>query len=154
MLLLPTGILTPIRVFSNGQLATYSWMHAFNAAVQTNLTIVQHLLLGINAHINLDLGIAAAAISDADTIQALQHDFQQINVVIGNVYEVLQRKLKQISWPVIFLSSLDPERSSNLVNFSMQKARDTAWSNALLLIASPDAGTKQLSMPPTVLSLK
>lgn len=126
--------------FSSGQIATHSWMHAFKAAEQTNLTIVQHLLLGINAHINLDLGIAAATISDAGTIEALHHDFQQINVVIGNVYEMLQRKLKQISWPVVFLSTLDPERTNNLINFSIQKARDTAWSNALLLSASPDAG--------------
>src|ERR1700749_2076572 len=48
--------------FSGGQIATHAWMHAFKAAEQTNLSIVQHLLLGINAHINLDLGIAAAAI--------------------------------------------------------------------------------------------
>lgn len=130
--------------YSSGQVATHSWMHAFKAAEQTNLTVVQHLLLGINAHINLDLGIAAAAISTPDTIQGLQHDFLQINVVIGNIYALLQRKLKQISWPVIFLSSLDPERSDALINFSIQKARDTAWSNALLLSASPDAGDAAL----------
>lgn len=130
--------------FANGQLATHSWMHAFNAASQNNLCLVQHLLLGINAHINLDLGIAAATISTEDTIQALHADFQQINVVISNVYAMLQRKLKQISWPVVFLSSLDPERSGNLINFSIQKARDTAWSNALLLSASPDAGDETI----------
>jgi hypothetical protein len=130
--------------FAAGQIATHSWMHAFNAASQDNLTLVQHLLLGINAHINLDLGIAAAAISTPDTIQALQYDFEQINVVIGNVYAMLQRKLKKISWPVIFLSSLDPQRSDALINFSIQKARDTAWSNALLLSASPDAGDEAI----------
>lgn len=130
--------------YAAGQIATHSWMHAFNAASQNNLTLVQHLLLGINAHINLDLGIAAAAISTPDTIQALQHDFEQINVVISNVYVLLQRKLKKISWPVIFLSSLDPQRSDALINFSIQKARDTAWSNALLLSASPDAGDEAI----------
>lgn len=130
--------------FSAGQIATHSWMHAFNAASQNNLTLVQHLLLGINAHINLDLGIAAAAISTPDTIQALQYDFQQINVVISNVYAMLQRKLKKISWPVVFLSSLDPQRSDALINFSIQKARDTAWSNALLLSASPEAGDEAI----------
>ncbi len=124
--------------FSNGQIATHAWMHAFNAASQDKLTVVQHLLLGINAHINLDLGIAAAAITTPDTIPELQHDFQQINNVIANISALLQRRLKQISWPVLFLSALDPQRSDALINFSIQKARDMAWSNALLLSAAPD----------------
>ncbi|MGH2645477.1 MAG: DUF5995 family protein, partial [Chitinophagaceae bacterium] len=44
--------------YISGKQTTHSWMHAFVASEQTNLTVVQHLLLGINAHINLDLGIA------------------------------------------------------------------------------------------------
>lgn len=126
--------------FSTGQIATHAWMHAFHAASQDKLCIVQHLLLGINAHINLDLGIAAATVTTPATIHELQHDFLLINNVIANIYALMQRRLKQVSWPVLFLSTLDPERSDAMINFSIQKARDMAWSNALLLSASPDAG--------------
>ncbi len=122
--------------FTNGQIATHAWMHAFKAAEQTNLSIVQHLLLGINAHINLDLGIAAAAISTAEDIESLHHDFDLINVVIANVYLALQKQLKKISWPVIFLKDIDPTVADDIVNFSIQKARDQAWSNALTLANS------------------
>ena len=122
--------------FSAGQLATHAWMHAFKAAEQSNLSVVQHLLLGINAHINLDLGIAAAAISTAEDIESLHHDFNLINVVIANVYLALQKELKKISWPVMFLKSLDPTVADDIVNFSIQKARDTAWNNALTLAKS------------------
>ncbi|KAA5536383.1 hypothetical protein F0919_01565 [Taibaiella lutea] len=130
--------LTAYNQFSTGQVATHSWMHAFKAAEQTNLSIVQHLLLGINAHINLDLGIAAAAISTAGDIESLHHDFNLINVVIGNVYLSLEKQLKKISWPTIFLKSLDPTVADDIVNFSIQKARDTAWSNAVILADSTE----------------
>jgi hypothetical protein len=130
--------LTAYNQFSAGQIATHSWMHAFKAAEQTNLSIVQHLLLGINAHINLDLGIAAAAISNAEDIESLHHDFNLINVVIANVYLSLEKQLKKISWPTMFLKSLDPTVADDIVNFSIQKARDTAWSNAVILSNSTE----------------
>mgnify|MGYP001070305221 FL=1 len=48
------------NAFKSNQTPTQSWSIAFIASQNTNLLILQHLLLGINAHINLDLGIAAA----------------------------------------------------------------------------------------------
>lgn len=44
--------------------------------------ILQHLLLGINAHINLDLGIAAAQTSPGDDLPDLRNDFVEINRVL------------------------------------------------------------------------
>src|SRR5690606_26555708 len=41
----------------NNKPITQSWKIAFGAAKTGKLLIMQHLLLGINAHINLDLGI-------------------------------------------------------------------------------------------------
>src|SRR5688500_14529012 len=54
--------------YSSGQNPTVSWQTAFDAAAADQLTVLQHLLLGINAHINLDLGIAAAKVSTPETI--------------------------------------------------------------------------------------
>ena len=56
--------------YTSGQKPTRSWQTAFDATQSDKLTVFQHLLLGMNAHINLDLGIAAAAISTGDTITA------------------------------------------------------------------------------------
>ena len=46
--------------YVNKQKCSNAWCAAFNACDKNNLIVLQHLILGINTHINLDLGIAAA----------------------------------------------------------------------------------------------
>src|SRR5215510_6312535 len=48
------------ELHSKGETPTASWQVSFEAAGHWRPLILQHLLLGINAHINLDLGIAVA----------------------------------------------------------------------------------------------
>jgi hypothetical protein len=117
----------------HNQPVSLSWKTAFDAAEQNNLIVVQHLLLGINAHINLDLGIAAADICTPDSISNLQADFVAINDTIADVYGTLQPCFSKISWPAVFLDRLNPRVVNNTINFSIVKAREVAWANALLL---------------------
>ena len=63
--------------FKKGQ-ATRSWRVAFRHNKSQELIILQHLLLGINAHINLDLGIAVAELN-LDDFDSFKGDFDQIN---------------------------------------------------------------------------
>ena len=49
--------------YKNNQTITQSWREAFEISTHYWPIVLQHLLLGMNAHINLDLGIAAAHIS-------------------------------------------------------------------------------------------
>jgi hypothetical protein len=118
---------------TNNKAVSLSWKTAFDAAEQNNLIVVQHLLLGINAHINLDLGIAAADICTPDTINDLQADFVTINDCIADVYATLQPRFSKISWPAVFLDKLNPRVVNNTINFSIVKAREVAWANALIL---------------------
>ncbi|RYG06516.1 MAG: hypothetical protein EOO02_00355 [Chitinophagaceae bacterium] len=122
--------------YTNGKPVTTSWKIAFDAAKQDDLIVVQHLLLGINAHINLDLGIAAADICTVDNVHELQADFVKINDTIADVYGALQPRFVKISWPAIFLSKIDPRVTNAVINFSIVKAREVAWGNALLLCNS------------------
>lgn len=119
--------------YTNGRPVTASWKTAFDAAQQDELIVVQHLLLGINAHINLDLGIAAADICNIDNIEDLKNDFLKINDTIADVYGVLQPRFTRISWPAVFLSSIDPKVVNDTINFSIVKAREVAWANAVIL---------------------
>jgi hypothetical protein len=48
--------------FSSGREPTASWRVAFSMLGDAGPLVVQHLMLGMNAHINLDLGIAAAIV--------------------------------------------------------------------------------------------
>lgn len=52
-----------------------SWQVAFGAAAGANTVVMQHLLLGINAHINLDLGIAAAETMRGYPLQGVKKGF-------------------------------------------------------------------------------
>ena len=54
--------LDALSTFQAGGAATRSWMVAFQGCNDANLLILQQLLSGMNAHINLDLGIAAAQV--------------------------------------------------------------------------------------------
>ena len=51
--------LDALAAWKAGKPLTESWRLAFDASKQSNLLVLQHLLLGMSAHINLDLGIAA-----------------------------------------------------------------------------------------------
>lgn len=53
--------------WQNRQQPTRSWQLAFEAAEKRTVLILEHLLLGMSAHINLDLGIAAAQTAGAGT---------------------------------------------------------------------------------------
>lgn len=130
--------------YISGKSVTHVWMHTFKAAEQTNLTVVQHLLLGINAHINLDLGIATASISTPDNLESLHEDYNQINEIIANVYNAMEKELRKISWLAIFLKPLDTGGTHSVINFSIQKARDLAWDNAKILVGKAPGQEDQI----------
>ncbi len=58
--------------FSNKGQCSDSWQVAFKAIQQRDCIILQHLLLGINAHINLDLGIAASETVGGESLSPLR----------------------------------------------------------------------------------
>lgn len=117
-------------LYHTGQTPTKSWVRAFEASTHWWPIVLQHLLLGMNAHINLDLGIAAAETVPPEELQSLKGDFEKINEVLANLVGGVQDELAQI-WPVLrllnrFLGNVE----TAIINFSMGKARDAAWSFA------------------------
>jgi Family of unknown function (DUF5995) len=123
---------------------TTSWQTAFDAAAMDKLTVFQHLLLGINAHINLDLGIAAAKVSTRETIGQLANDFNKVNEVIGTLFSDVQTSLAKIAFPMYFIKKINPKKTGVILNFSISKARETAWANALLLSELGEDGEQQV----------
>lgn len=122
--------------YRDKQACTSAWCHAFDACRQP-YTVIQHLLLGMNAHINLDLGIAAAEVSTGQDIQALRPDFDKINEVIGSLINTVQTDLEAICLPMRFVRYIDNKSKDAVINFSITLARRTAWTNALALSALP-----------------
>ncbi|HKK39015.1 MAG TPA: DUF5995 family protein, partial [Cryomorphaceae bacterium] len=100
---------------------------------------LQHLLWGINAHINLDLGIAAVETSGNESVAGLKNDFDKINDVLAELVEEVQDELCEI-WPFLkVMLKLSGKLDDKLVNFSMRLARNGAWEFAEELAATPPA---------------
>jgi hypothetical protein len=113
-----------------GLAPTTSWQVAFDSAAQTDLSVLRHLVLGMNAHINLDLGIACAVIAPAGRIDNLRADFNRINDVLASLLPTVQAQLGEISPSLGTYSDLAHSMDrldERLGNFSMETARDGAW---------------------------
>jgi len=119
--------LTAYDQWKNNTKATGSWMVAFDATKRSSVLVLQHLLLGMNAHINLDLGIAAAEVTKGQDLQNIHNDFDSINSVISALtYQVIS-ELDRIS-PLLSLMGLHATNyNSILIQFSIGNARDGAW---------------------------
>lgn len=111
---------------------TDSWKRSFELTSKYWPIVLQHLLMGMNAHINLDLGIAAAQVSHKK-MYSLENDFNKINEVLASLVDNVQQDLASI-WPTFRIILKLTGRVDNLLtDFSMKLARDGAWKFALKL---------------------
>lgn len=115
-----------------------SWQVAFDASGERRLLILQHLLLGMNAHINLDLGIAAAAVAPGESIHALKPDFDAINDVLGSLVDGFEADVGDLSPWIGFLERVGGRSEDEFVRFSIEVARTSAWELALKLAGADD----------------
>ena len=103
------------------------WEFSFQQAENFWPIVVQHLLLGINAHVNLDLGIASAQVSTIENIEDLKSDFDQINNILSNLVGSVEKCLIEI-WPTLtIILKLSGKIDNFFIDFSMKTARDGAW---------------------------
>jgi len=114
--------------YKNDEKPTQSWFHAFEATKDNSLLIMQHLLLGINAHINLDLGIAASeTVGNEVDLHEFQHDFNKINAVLASMVDSVQKGIGLVSPLFYLLEKVGKGREDKVVSFSINMARDGAW---------------------------
>ena len=79
-----------------------SWKLAFDASKRWRPIVLQHLLLGMNAHIELDLGIAAAETASEGNLSDLKNDFYKINEILASLVNEVQVELAKV-WPLLKL---------------------------------------------------
>jgi roadblock/LC7 domain-containing protein len=115
-----------------------SWKLAFDACADESRIILQHLLAGMNAHINLDLGVAAAQVSPGDRIGELKADFNQINAVLAAQVGAVEAAMAAISPLVGTLSLVDLKSETTVINFNIEMARQAAWTVAERLAWQPE----------------
>ena len=119
--------LAAFTAYRNGTEMSESWRVAFAAADRWPPIVLQHLLVGMNAHINLDLGIAAAAVAPGEAYEGLHDDFNKINAVLASLVDDVKKELAQV-WPILgFINRIAAGIEGAVINFSMGVARDEAW---------------------------
>ena len=122
--------------FSRGATPPASWRLAFEAGARLDLSVMQHLLLGINAHINLDLGVACAEIAPGAAIDALEGDFNRINDLLASLLPEVELQLISISHLLgvtVDIADHFDDLDGRIGNFSIAEARRSAWRFARIL---------------------
>lgn len=121
--------LDAVRQWQNKQTPSGPWQEAFAASKKSSTLVLQHLLLGMNAHINFDLGIAAVEASGSRDMHEIRKDFNSINDILGSLTFDVLTEINRIS-PLLSLMGLHAANPSILVQFSIGNARDGAWAFA------------------------
>jgi len=110
------------------------WNSFFQARNVHSYVITQHLLLGMNAHINYDLAQAVVDTQSHD-LETLHKDFLAINDILYKGIDKIQNKLYKTSLFLKVIDYIGLRFDEAYMDFSMIKARDEAWENALKLSA-------------------
>jgi len=118
--------------YKSGKPCSASWQLAFDSTRTWKPMVIDHLVAGMNAHIGLDLGIAAATIAPGNLVNGVQDDFNKINTILNGLVNEIKTDLFAM-WPLSkYLSKLHADKLENdIAGFSMTIARDAAWQVAL-----------------------
>ncbi|GAB3528506.1 DUF5995 family protein [Pontibacter brevis] len=115
------------HLWKAGRQPTASWGVAFRSAALAPPIILQHLLLGVNAHINLDLGIATVETMKGQHLSLIKDDFDRINAILKAMVDKVQDNLGKISPLMGLLDMYSKTHDELLASFSIVVAREGAW---------------------------
>jgi len=116
-----------IEAYNNKGNPTKAWGISFEMAQQSQLLILQHLLLGMNAHIALDLGVAAAEVSNGELTPSLERDFNRLNNLLSGLIDSVQDEVAIVSPLIKYMDKFAFRFDEHFVGFSINYARDKAW---------------------------
>lgn len=129
--------LSALEQFRGGEPPTRCWEVSFQAAPTWRPVIAQHLLLGVNAHINLDLGICAAEIAPRDSLPSLRRDFDRVNEILATLIRQVLLDIGEVSPWIGLLDRFGGRHDEEVIRFSVQIARAEAWRFATELAPIP-----------------
>jgi hypothetical protein len=129
--------LDALESYQTGGSPSRSWVVAFQGCDDADLLILQQLMAGMNAHINLDLGVAAAQVSPGAQLPQLKADFDEINGVLASLVGIVAAEIADASPLIGDLEKIGLRDETSVVNFDMTAARDAAWLTAQRLASEP-----------------
>jgi hypothetical protein len=127
--------LDAVHRFREARAPTEAWQVAFQATPDNNLIVVQHLMLGANAHINFDLAIAVAEAIPEEELRAFRPDYDKMNDLLSSLIAGMAEDISRF-WPLFrWISRRTAKAEDAIVAFSLRAARAEAWRTALELSA-------------------
>jgi len=126
--------------FEVGGEPTSAWRVSFDATAKRRPVIIQQLLTGMNAHINLDLGIAAATVCPGAELGPLERDFIKINEVLARMIDGLVADVAEVSPWIGIINRFRGAGHRLVIKFSIDVARVEAWKLANELAPLPRTG--------------
>jgi hypothetical protein len=109
-----------------------SWLACFKSA-NKSLSILQHVMMGMNAHISFDLGLAAAEVTADKQIIDLEEDFNRVNEILKELIDEMQDSIGHVSWLFYLLDRLWGNVDEKLIDMGIREFREHAWQLAVLL---------------------
>jgi hypothetical protein len=114
-----------------------SWQVTFDAATRPDPIVLQHMLAGVNAHIALDLGIAAQTVAPGRRLSLLHNDFNTINAVLASQVNGIVEDINELSPALADLYAALQQNQIFLINEAVRQFRDSAWRFATVLAWEP-----------------
>ena len=114
-----------------------SWKATFDTADNPDTVLIQHLLVGMNSHISLDLGVATAVIADGDLDASLKRDFNRLNDVLASIIHVIQTEIGTVSPLMRVMDRFTLNFENYAIDLGIRLARARALAFAERLTVTP-----------------
>jgi hypothetical protein len=124
-----------------------AWRVAFDAARDGHGFVIQHLVLGINAHINHDLALALSriGIGEGDVRANRYHDHTRVNEVLEGATAELKGEVSRLYAPLLQrLDWVAGRLDDDATRFSIPRAREHAWAFAVSLEGARTPAEREL----------
>lgn len=125
------------ETFRGGGRPSRAWQFAFDRSRSARLLILQNLLLGINAHINLDLGVVTGKSFPGIRLTGFHDDFNRINEILASLIPKARHTIERFSPLLEELTAIGGGDVAAALEFSVDAARDEAWRAASLIALAP-----------------
>jgi hypothetical protein len=109
----------------------------FDKASGSEPIIIQHMLAGVNTHIDLDLGISVQSLASGSKLLQLHEDFNRINAVLASQVNGVIDDLNELSPALADVYAVLMQNEIFLVNQVVRTSRDSAWRFASILAMEP-----------------
>jgi hypothetical protein len=120
------------------------WRLAFETAEGSGRRmILEDLLLGMNAHINYDLGIATHQVA-GERLPEVYGDFLLVNEILFAKLDGLQGRLGEVSPRLALLDRFGGTWDESVMRMSIRTARDLAWRFADRLAEAADPANEMV----------